>query len=222
MDPVQESSVEMSSRRFEATVIDAGVGNLGNLERALRSLGAEVERTDEPAVIERSKCLLLPGVGAFRPPRENLRGARELAIRSALSRGAFLIGICVGFQLLFESSEEFGETDGMGLVPGRIRRLPATVPLPHIGWNRLLARRDHPLLEGIDEGSFTYFVHSFAPQDVAAEQTLASCRHGRDFAAIVRHERVFGTQFHPEKSGSVGLRLLENFLELSHAAASGD
>ncbi len=197
-----------------AVVLDAGVGNLGNLARALRTLGAQVEVTADPAVAAAARCLLLPGVGAFRPPRERLRGALEQALASALSRGAFLLGICVGYQLLFAGSEEFGHTDGLALVPGTVTRLPDTVALPHIGWNRLHTLRPHPLLAGIDERAYAYVVHSFAPEDGPEDCVLARTTHGRAFPAVVARERVFGTQFHPEKSDAVGLRLLRNYLDL--------
>lgn len=199
-----------------ATVIDAGVGNLGNLRRALEQVGAAVEVTAEPAAIARGRSLLLPGVGAFAPPRERLRGAMEEALVQALEEGAWLLGICVGFQLLFEASEEFGETVGLGLLPGRVSRLPATVALPHIGWNRLEGVADHPLLAGVAEGSHVYFVHSYAPTGVPGDLVLARALHGCRFAAVAGRGRVLGTQFHPEKSGARGLRILENFLTLSH------
>ena len=128
---------------------------------------------------------------------------------------------CRPIQLLFASSDEFGKTDGLALLEGHITRLPDSVPLPHIGWNRLTGlERRHPLFEQVPEGSYAYFVHSFAPQGVAAEHCLARCRHGRDFAAVVGQGRVLGTQFHPEKSGPLGLRLLQNFLEVSRATAA--
>ena len=142
----------MSATAYRATLIDAGVGNLGNLARALRHLGADVEVTDEPEKIAAAGCLVLPGVGAFKPPRERLRGAREEAIADALKRGVWLLGICVGYQLLFESGDEFGVTDGLGLLPGTVRRLPDDVPLPHIGWNRLHHGDGHPLLDGVPYG----------------------------------------------------------------------
>ena len=198
-----------------ATVIDLGIGNLGNLQRALDSLGAQTVITDDPEVVRAGSCLLLPGVGAFRPPREALRGALEEALRDALDRGAWLLGICVGFQLLFERSTEFGETDGLALLQGDIDALPCEVQLPHIGWNSLRAAASSPLLAGIDDGSYMYFVHSFAPQGVAPEQVLAECTHGRPFAAVCGAGRVLGTQFHPEKSGEVGLQVLANYLEMS-------
>ncbi len=206
---------------IEVTVVDTGVGNLGNLARALERLGAAVEITADPARVAAGRCLILPGVGAFAPPREVLRGALEQALREALDQGAWLLGICVGFQLLFDRGEEFDAVDGLGLLSGRVTRLPETVPVPHIGWNRLHGTSDHPLLAGLD-GRYVYFVHSYAPEDVPGELVLALCTHGRAFPAVVGKGRVMGTQFHPERSGETGLRLLRNFLEASHGSAAGD
>lgn len=199
----------------KAILINAGVGNLGNLERALRYLGADTEITGDPAVVRDSRCLLLPGVGAFRPPRDNLRGAMEEALRQAIDDGAWLLGICVGYQILFERGEEFGASDGLGLLPGTVRRLPSDIILPHMGWNALHDEADHPLLRHLGHGSFVYFVHSFAPSGLPAEVTLAKATYGVPFDAIAGRGRVLGTQFHPEKSGRHGLQLLRNFLEIA-------
>ncbi|HSS47482.1 MAG TPA: imidazole glycerol phosphate synthase subunit HisH, partial [Thermoanaerobaculia bacterium] len=166
-----------------AVIIDAGVGNLGNLARALEHVGGRAEITTDPDRVEAARCLLLPGVGAFAPPREALRGSLEEALRVALARGAWLLGICVGFQILFESGEEFGVTDGLGLLSGRVTRLPETVPVPHIGWNRLHDAENHPLLAGLG-GRHLYFVHSYAPDGVPEEIQLARCTHGRVFPAV--------------------------------------
>ena len=209
------------STKNRVVVIDAGVGNLGNLMRALAHLGAEAELTIDPRVVAEARCLVLPGVGAFRPPRERLRGEMEAAVRQALDRGAFLLGICVGYQLLFDASDEFGSTDGLALLPGRVRRLPDGVSLPQIGWNRLVdVRSDHPLFKGLNAGSHVYFVHTFAPLEVPESAVLARAVHGAPFVAVAGQGRVFGTQFHPEKSGANGLRLIENFLEMAHEADS--
>lgn len=211
----------MSPSATPVVIVDTGVGNLGNLSRALESLGATVEITADPERVAAGRCLILPGVGAFAPPREVLRGPLERSLRSALDRGAWLLGICVGFQLLFERGEEFESVDGLGLLQGRVTRLPDTVPVPHIGWNRLHDGADHPLLTGLD-GRYVYFVHSFAPDDVPGELVLARCTHGRPFPAVAGRGRVMGTQFHPERSGETGLRLLRNYLEVCHGAASSD
>ena len=211
------------SRR--ALILDAGVGNLGNLRRALERIGAESEISVDPARIAAGRCLLLPGVGAFAPPREALRGPLEEALHEALDRGAFLLGICVGFQLFFESGEEWETVDGLGLLPGRVTRLPPSVPVPHIGWNRLHSLAGHPLLAGLATGDgwgeYVYFVHSYAPEGVPADCHLALCTHGRAFPAIAGRGRVMGTQFHPERSGEAGLRLLSNFLEMAHGSSAG-
>ncbi|HEV7517925.1 MAG TPA: imidazole glycerol phosphate synthase subunit HisH [Thermoanaerobaculia bacterium] len=198
-----------------AVVVDAGVGNLGNLARALHHLGAAAEVSADPGRIAAARCLLLPGVGAFAPPREALRGPLEAALRAALADGAWLLGICVGFQLLFEAGEEWGTTDGLGLLPGRVTRLPAGVPLPHIGWNRLHDLADHPLVVGVAGSPYVYFVHSFAPEGVPAGLCLAQATHGRAFPAVAGRGRVLGTQFHPERSGAAGLRVLANYLKLA-------
>ena len=208
-------------KKNAVTVIDAGVGNSGNVLRALRHLGAEASFSADPAAIAASSCLVLPGVGAFRPPRERLYGEMEAALRTALAKGAHLLGVCVGYQLLFEASTEFGATPGLALLGGTVDVLPAGVPLPHIGWNRLVASAaaaGHPLLAGMPAEAYVYFVHSYAPFAVPEEQVLARTRHGAEFAAMAGQGRVFGCQFHPEKSGSIGLLILHNFLRLAEAA----
>lgn len=213
----------MTARRSvvtKVTVIDAGVGNLANLARALRHVGAQVEVTADPDRVTAEGALVLPGVGAFAPPRKTLaETGLEAALRRSLDDGAHLLGICVGYQLLFSGSDEFGDTRGLGLLPGGVTRLPGTVPLPHIGWNRLHDLADHPLLGAVEEGDAVYFVHSFAPDGVSQSAVLASATHGRAFPAIAGRGRVLGTQFHPEKSGAVGLALLSSFLEIARGSA---
>jgi imidazoleglycerol phosphate synthase glutamine amidotransferase subunit HisH len=396
----QSGSPAADAAARRVTVIDAGVGNLGNLARALAHLGAGVTVTRDPAQVAAARCLVLPGVGAFAPPREALRGGLEAALRAALADGAWLLGICVGFQLLFEAGEEFGITDGLALLPGRVTRLPGCVPVPHIGWNLLHDLADHPLLAGLGspdparrnsdavaggravagggadatliqgrpaggqrsdgsagaqshggadgagrtqsqrgqagtrsqggavsgqsqgvpagehrpdgpsggqnlgwpaggqradesgggqtqgrpaggqrpdelagaqshggadgagrtqsqrgqagtrsqggavsgqsqggaaggqsqggtgsaggQGCYVYFVHSYAPNEVADQTCLARATHGRTFAAVAGRGRVLGTQFHPERSGSAGLRLLDNYLEMASGPAASD
>lgn len=215
-------------------VVDAGIGNLGNVARALAAVGAVAEVTRDAGRVAASRCLVLPGVGAFAVARAGVAGEMERALRGTVDRGAWLLGLCVGYQLLFEASEEDGETEGLGLLPGRVTRLPAGVPWPHIGWNRLHGvragsepgRRDEGradggesaearLLAGIDEGAWVYFVHGYAPEGVEADAVLASATHGRVFPAAAGRGRVMGTQFHPERSGAVGLALLANFVAMA-------
>jgi len=203
----------MSARSaIPVVVIDAGVGNLANVARALVAAGGAPRVIRDPAEVAAARRLVLPGVGAFRPPREALRGGLENALRAALASGADLLGICVGYQLLFEESDEFGATDGLALLPGRVTELPADVPRPHVGWNRIDRKREDPLFDGLDDGAELFFVHSFAPEEVAADVVLATTLHGREFAVAAARGRVAGTQFHPEKSGEAGLRILANFL----------
>ena len=209
-------------RAATSVVLDLGVGNLGNVVRALRHVGGEAEVSSDPQRVAGARCLVLPGVGAFRPPRERLRGDLEDALRAAVAAGAWLLGICVGYQLLFEESEEFGRTDGLALLPGRVERLPAGVAVPHIGWNRLEGMTGDPLFAGLRSGDYVYFVHSYAPLVVPAEVRLAATTHGVEFAAAAGRGRVRGVQFHPERSGDVGLRVLRNFLEMAHGTAAGD
>ena len=204
----------------ETLVLDLGVGNLGNVVRALAAAGGRPEISADPAAVRAARSIVLPGVGAFRPPRERLSGALEEALRGALANGAHLLGICVGYQLLFEGSDEFGATGGLALLHGRITQLPETVALPHIGWNRLETPAPHPLLAGLERDAYVYFVHSFAPDAQAAPDTVATALHGRRFAAVSARGRICGTQFHPEKSGEAGLRLLRNFLTLSDGVAA--
>lgn len=206
----------MSRDVVQSVIVDAGVGNLGNLARAVRHVGGEPTITTDPEIVAASRCIFLPGVGAFKPPRERLRGGLEEALATALDRGAWLLGICVGFQLLFAESEEFGATDGLGLLPGKVERLPEEgISLPHIGWNPLRDIADHALLDGVEDGDHVYFVHSYAPLTAPDEVVLARATHGASFVAVAGRGRVLGTQFHPEKSGRVGLRLIENFLSMS-------
>ena len=212
--------------RPDLLVLDLGVGNLGNVLRAFRQVGAEPRLSRAAEEVARARRIVLPGVGAFAPPRAALRGKLEAALRQALAAGSWLLGICVGYQLLFTASEEFGECDGLGLLPGRVTRLPETVPVPHIGWNRLHDLVEHPLLAGLGGAGgapYLYFVHSFAPEGVPAGMGLAQVTHGRVFPAVVGSGRVLGTQCHPERSGRSGLRLLANFVALAtdHGPATG-
>ena len=204
----------------ETLVLDLGVGNLGNVARALTAAGARPTVSADPAAVRAARRIVLPGVGAFRPPRERLRGELEAALRGALADDAHLLGICVGYQLLFEGSDEFGATSGLALLRGRVTELPPEVARPHIGWNRLEVPAAHPLLDGLENDTFVYFVHSFAPECGAEGETVATALHGRRFAAVSARGRVCGTQFHPEKSGEAGLRLLRNFLALSGGGAA--
>ena len=195
-------------------VVDYGVGNLRSVERALMRAGAEVVITPDPAVVAAADGVVLPGVGAFAPAAALLIGSGlGEAVTAAAARGRPVLGVCLGFQLLFEESEEHGVNRGLGLVPGRVRAFPAVVRTPHVGWNQLLARRTDGFMKGIADGSWVYFVHSFRPEGVDPADVAAACDHGGEFAAIVQRGNVWGCQFHPEKSSENGRLLLSNFLE---------
>ena len=201
---------------MQVTVIDYGVGNLRSLRRGLERAGAVVDVSDDPAEIAAAEALVLPDVGAFGECVRNSRPFHDVLVEA--SSNTPILGICVGFQLMFTESTEGapdGETiAGLDLVPGRIERLSAgEVKVPHMGWNELTIEREHPIVDGIETGEYAYFVHSYG--SAVADHTVASCDYGVPFAAIAANEagNVMGTQFHPEKSGETGLRVLENFVE---------
>jgi imidazole glycerol phosphate synthase glutamine amidotransferase subunit len=200
---------------MKVTIVDYGAGNVPSVERALQRLGADSERTTSPELISKAEALLLPGVGHYAAlvralDEQNLRAPVIEAIR----QGVPFLGICLGLQVLYESSEEASELRGLNLLPGKVCALPATVKLPHMGWNQLAAKRESRLLEGIAGDSYFYFAHSFALLD-SDGSTAATCTHGTDFAAVVEKQNIFAVQFHPEKSGEPGARLLRNFLRLA-------
>jgi len=189
-------------------IIDSGGANIGSVRHALQRLGAEAVFTAERRVIEAAERVILPGVGAARAAMQRLATHGLVDCIRGLSQP--VLGICLGMQLLYESSEE-GDTPCLGVIPGRLRRLQAAPGLrvPHMGWNRTHALRADPLTEGLDAGWF-YFVHSYcAPLGPA---TLSTCTHGEEFSAIVRHGNFYGAQFHPERSAAAGAHLLDNFL----------
>jgi len=193
-------------------IVDYGIGNLGSVTKGFRRAGAEVELTGDPALLRRADALVLPGDGAFGATMAEIDG-RGLAplLREAVAAGTPLIGICIGMQVLFEQSEEHGRHQGLGLLPGRVRRFDDSLTVPHMGWNTLRARRAHPLLDGVADGSHVYFVHSYYC-DAAEDVVIATSDYGQDFAAIVGRGPVLGLQFLPEKSQAVGQRLVANFV----------
>ena len=194
------------------TVVDYKLNNLRSIENTLRRLGHDVQVTSDPEVVQKADKLILPGVGAFRDAMENLKSLRLVEpFVSRVRSGIPTLGICLGMHLIFSESEEFGLHRGLDLIRGRVRRIPDGVNVPHMGWNGLKLQKQDPLLTGIEPGSFVYFVHSYYAEPTAADVTLAKTDHGIDFAAIVRKDNLWATQFHPEKSQKVGERLLDNF-----------
>lgn len=199
-------------------VIDYGIGNLRSAQKALQRVGADARLTDDAALIRDAQGVVLPGVGAFGSCFAALRarGLDELATEAASSHRPFL-GICVGMQLLYEGSEESPGTRGLGIVPGVVRRLPEDVKTPQMQWNVLQRRHGSRLLgDGASDPQWVYFVHSYAAEpDV---HTVATCDYGVTFAAMIEREDLYATQFHPEKSGANGLRILANFVRLAERA----
>jgi glutamine amidotransferase len=200
-------------------IVDYGRGNLGSVRKALARVGGEVVITDDPATVERADALVVPGDGAFADAMQTLErlGLVE-SIRAHVEAGRPYLGICLGYQLLFTESEEFGHAKGLDILPGVVRRFPAGLKVPHMGWNQLAfepASAELAILDGVPPGAYFYFVHSYYPEprDVAG-LAVASCDYGVRFPALVARGRLYGTQFHPEKSQGWGLRLLENFARL--------
>jgi imidazole glycerol phosphate synthase glutamine amidotransferase subunit len=199
----------------KVTIVDYGAGNVPSVERALQRLGADSERTNSPERISSAQALLLPGVGHY---AALVRALDEQYLRAALTeaiqRGVPFLGICLGLQVLYESSEEAPQLRGLNLLTGKVCALPSTVKLPHMGWNQVTRKCESRLLEGIAGNSYFYFAHSFALLD-SNGSSAATCMHGANFAAVVEKQNIFAVQFHPEKSGEPGARLLQNFLRLA-------
>jgi glutamine amidotransferase len=194
---------------MQVTLIDSPVANTANIARALRASGAELRVTSDASEIASAAKLVLPGVGSFVAAMQWLRETRiDAAILDAVSRGAFLLGICVGHQLLFDTSDELQSTRGLALLRGAVRRFDGALPVPQIGWNRVAARG--PLFDGIADPTPFYFVNSYAAREVDDE--IARAEYNGGFTAAVQRERVCGVQFHPEKSSTAGLRVLRNFI----------
>ncbi len=200
-------------------IIDYGVGNLFSLNSSFHAIGAEVKVTSEPAQIAAADRILLPGVGAFADAAEKLKkSGLDRVIMQETENGKPLLGICLGMQMLFEKSFEYGEHAGLGLIPGAVRPIsdviPANLKIPHIGWNplRMKGEKD-PLFSHIQEGDCVYFVHSFYAAD-CEDYVIATAEYGAELTAAVRNKNVWGAQFHPEKSGKVGLSILKAFCEM--------
>ena len=204
--------------RPPVALLDYGVGNLHSAAKALDRAGAEVRVVPTVAEAAGVAGLVVPGVGAYGACLSGLGSAGgPAAVARWLEGGRPLLGICVGMQLLFEASEEGPVSDGVGVVPGKIRRLTGPVKIPHIGWDEVSVRPDSRLLAGLGDGTRFYFVHSYAPEP-DGDAVAAVCDYGGRFAAAVEHGNLFGTQFHPEKSGEAGLTLLANFVDEGRAA----
>lgn len=194
-------------------LIDYGAGNLRSASRALLKAGAAPAIVAEPSGLREADAIVIPGVGAFAPAMARLAAARLIdSLKEAAQRGVPLIGICLGMQLLFQSSAEGESTPGLSLLAGTVRRLPPGVKVPHMGWNTLEVRRPEPLLEGLPPSPYVYFVHSYVVTPTDPQTIIAETVYGTRFPAIVRQGNVWGLQFHPEKSSRTGARILRNLL----------
>ena len=199
-------------------IVDYGVGNLFSLESSFNAIGAEVCVTADPDVLKNADQIILPGVGAFGDAAQKLRDTGlDSVLKELAAAGKPLMGICLGMQMLFEKSYEYGEHEGLGLIPGEVVPIEGVIPadykIPHIGWNALHFTRESPLLSKIKDGDCVYLVHSYYAAR-CDESVIATAEYGPELTAAVANKNVFGCQFHPEKSGSVGLAILKAFTEL--------
>lgn len=195
---------------MQITILDYGVGNLYSLWKALERRSVEPKVSKNLPQREGLQGLILPGVGSFSAAAKRLSSVRQRLIRLA-EDGTPILGVCLGMQLFFERSEE-GEGRGLSLIAGEVVKLPSSVKTPHIGWNTLQSVKKSPVTEGVEDGSWVYFVHSYHPRPQSKRTVVAESSYGVDFPAVVASENIFGTQFHPEKSGVAGAKILQNFI----------
>jgi glutamine amidotransferase len=200
----------------QVAIIDYGVGNLRSVEKAFAATGCSAVVSSDEHVLRQAERLVLPGVGAFGACMKALteRGFDQL-VRERVAEGTPLLGVCVGMQMLFEESDEFGRQPGLGLLRGRVRRFTGDLVVPQVGWNQVKQRVTDPLFEGIVDGAFFYFVHSYFCEPAESEGVLGETDYGIAYPSVVARGNICGVQFHPEKSQAVGLRLLSNFAERS-------
>jgi len=203
-------------------IIDYGAGNLRSVAIALKRLGFDPLVTSEPRAVRTADALILPGVGAAADTMSNL-AQRHLVepIREYIANGRPFLGICMGLQVLFSLSEEGGEHPCLDILPGRVRRLPDGLKVPHMGWNRVRQRCRHPIFDGISDGALFYFVHSYYAQPEDPSVVIGETDYGVAFPAVVAKDNIVATQFHPEKSAEPGLRFYENFLRMTQASGLG-
>lgn len=195
-------------------IIDYGMGNLRSVQKALEYVGEQAVITDDVSVMESADKLVLPGVGAFRDAISNIKNKGfDNAIYDGIKADKPFLGICLGMQMVFDKSYEYGEYDGLGLIPGEIKLLPDNVKKPHIGWNNLNIKMRSPLFDGLEKSPYVYFVHSYY-LETSAPVVSATTDYGKEIQVAVQKDNIFALQFHPEKSGEVGLQILKNFGKL--------
>ena len=198
------------------TIIDYGMGNLRSVQKGFERVGFEAQIVSDPDGLSDATSLVLPGVGAFGDAMENLRRAELVdPIVKSVSDGIPFLGICLGLQLLFSQSEELGSHRGLDILPGCVRRFPKGQRVPQIGWNQIHIKQKNPLLDGVPDGSFFYFVHSYYVEAERANDVIATTDYEIDYCSIAGGANLFGVQFHPEKSQDAGLRVLRNFAEIA-------
>jgi imidazole glycerol phosphate synthase glutamine amidotransferase subunit len=196
------------------TVIDYEMGNLRSIENAFRYLGAKTKITDNPKEIEKAKKLVFPGVGNFEKAIKNLEKRKiASAIKNSIQKGIPFLGICLGLQLLFEESDEAPSAKGLSIFKGKVLKFKK-VKIPQIGWNQIEIQKKPKILKGIKDKSFVYFMHSFYVEPIDKDIVVATTNYGKDFCSAIESKNIFGVQFHPEKSGKVGLKIFKNFIEI--------
>jgi imidazole glycerol-phosphate synthase subunit HisH len=200
----------------ETIIIDYGMGNLRSVEKAVAAVGGRPIISEDPEAVRKAARLILPGVGAFGDAMLNLRQkGMDDALQDAVKAGKPLLGLCLGLQLLFSHSEEFGSHEGLGLIPGKVLKFSDPgLRVPHVGWNQIEGIQPNPLLDGIADGSYFYFVHSYYVEPDRVEDVLRWTNYGHRFCSIACRDNVWGAQFHPEKSQDIGKKLLRNFLAM--------
>ena len=201
----------------EIVMIDYGASNIRSAQKAFEHIGALITLTADPQIVQQAHKLVLPGVGAFGTGIDALRTrGLDTAVSDKVREGVPLLGICLGMQFLFENSDEMGRHAGLGLIPGHVTRFDLAeenLKVPHMGWNQIEHKENHPLLRGVPNGAFAYFVHSYYCVPTSGEDIVAGTRYGHAFTSIVARDNLFGIQFHPEKSQRYGLQILRNFVE---------
>jgi glutamine amidotransferase len=194
-------------------VVNYGVGNLRSISKGLEKSGATVQVTHDPKLLRAADAIVLPGVGAFSPAVKNMEPIKDV-VAQAMNEGKPIFGVCLGLQLLFTKSSEGGSTDGLDFISGEVVKLPDRFKIPQMGWNTIDFACSHPLLDGVEDHSYMYFVHSFYPMPSDPKVVLATTDYGVRFASMVAQKNLFATQFHPEKSSKTGLVILKNFVKL--------
>ena len=194
-------------------VVNYGVGNLRSIRRGLEKSGAAVKITHSPTDLLSSDAIVLPGVGAFAPAVQNMTPIADV-VAEAMKNGKPILGVCLGLQLLFTRSSEGGSVKGLDFISGDIVKLPDAVKTPQMGWNTLNIEQSHPMLDGVKDGSYVYFVHSYYPKPIDSDVVVATTEYGVRFASMVAKKNLLATQFHPEKSSKTGLMMLKNFVRI--------